>query len=722
MTATSWWQDAFNYGVDSAQRSILFWDVMRKRGNSFFDHLRVGQPPVLTFDYEIIMDGRAFEQPVNYALARIIDRRAKERSPGINEAVVESKPAGKYAVPKRPIVVIDPRAGHGPGIGGSKRDSEIGVALDNGHPVYFILFFTQPEPGQTLAGVEYAETRFIEEVVLRHPDADRPALIGNCQGGWAAALICADRPDLTGHLVLNGAPLSYWAGIEGVNPMRYKGGLCGGVWLNTLLSDLGNGKFDGANLVLNFEDLNPANTLWTKQYNLYSQIDHEAERYLKFEKWWGGFFFMTAEEIRFIVENLFVGNKLEKGELELRSGRCVSLKNIDHPIVVFASWGDNITPPQQALGWIPRVYGSDSEIQERGHVIIYILHEKIGHLGIFVSGDIAKKEHTEIIGNFDLIDYLPAGLYEMIIDEEAGPLGKTDFEPRFEKRTIADMLAQVGGLERDDKGEDSGDFRRMADLSKINGALYQAFLQPWIRAWSTDVTAEIFKMLHPMRVQRWALSDLNPSLWPVSIMAPCVKENRKAVSEDNPFVQMEKILSAGMEETLNHFRNARDHQAEMRFKNFYNSEVIERILPKGDKEKVESDRSSCAPVDRRLAQKDIEAGGFAEAALRLIILVCSADGAIDRKEYSAAQKIVMGFKVLRRLDLATMKRMIRQQARIVQMDLNGAIKALPKMVKDRAERKTLYEIALKIAEASGGIVKAERLVLDKIKKVLVPAG
>jgi tellurite resistance protein len=56
------------------------------------------------------------------------------------------------------------------------------------------------------------------------------------------------------------------------------------------------------------------------------------------------------------------------------------------------------------------------------------------------------------------------------------------------------------------------------------------------------------------------------------------------------------------------------------------------------------------------------------------------------------------------------------------VDLNGAIKALPKMVKDRAERKTLYEIALKIAEASGGIVKAERLVLDKIKKVLVPAG
>ena len=36
----------------------------------------------------------------------------------------------------------------------------------------------------------------------------------------------------------------------------------------------------------NFENQNPANTLWTKQYNLYSKIDTEAPRYLGFERWW----------------------------------------------------------------------------------------------------------------------------------------------------------------------------------------------------------------------------------------------------------------------------------------------------------------------------------------------------------------------------------------------------------------------------------------------------
>ncbi len=100
-------------------------------------------------------------------------------------------------------------------------------------------------PGQTLADVEDAEVKFVEEVLARHPNLDKPAIMGNCQAGWAAALLCADRPDLVGPLVLNGAPLSYWAGVEGANPMRYKGGLGGGVWMNTFLSDLGNGKFDG---------------------------------------------------------------------------------------------------------------------------------------------------------------------------------------------------------------------------------------------------------------------------------------------------------------------------------------------------------------------------------------------------------------------------------------------------------------------------------------------
>lgn len=92
-----------------------------------------------------------------------------------------------------------------------------------------VMFNTEPEPGQTIADVQQAEIKFLEEVIRRHPEAELPAVIGNCQAGCATALIGADRSDVTGPMVFNGSPLSYWGGVEGANPMRYKGGLYGGV-------------------------------------------------------------------------------------------------------------------------------------------------------------------------------------------------------------------------------------------------------------------------------------------------------------------------------------------------------------------------------------------------------------------------------------------------------------------------------------------------------------
>ena len=197
--------------------------------------------------------------------------------------------------------------------------------------------------------------------------------------------------------------------------MRYSGGLLGGTWLTALTGDLGAGIFDGAWLVPNFENQNPANTLWSKQYNLYSKIDTEAERYLDFEKWWGGHVSLNAEEMQFIVDELFVGNKLAAGEITTQDGTAVDLRNIRSPIVVFCSKGDNITPPQQALDWILDLYDSVDEIRAWGQTIVYTIHDKVGHLGIFVSAGVARKEHDEFASNIDLIDVLPPGLYEAVL-------------------------------------------------------------------------------------------------------------------------------------------------------------------------------------------------------------------------------------------------------------------------------------------------------------------
>ena len=85
--------------------------------------------------------------------------------------------------------------------------------------------------------------------------------------------------------------------------------------------------------------------------------------------------------------------------------------------------GDNITPPQQAFNWIADVYGSTEEIKANGQTIVGLLHEDIGHLGIFVSGSVAKKEHAQIVEVLKYIQELPPGLYGMQIDELPQPDG-----------------------------------------------------------------------------------------------------------------------------------------------------------------------------------------------------------------------------------------------------------------------------------------------------------
>ena len=561
MRVHDWIKHAYDYGLDSTQRWIMFMDVLRKRGNNYFATIKKGEPPVLVFDYEVILEGRTFDRPVNYDLARILPRKTDTIDPK-----------------KRPIVVIDPRAGNGPGIGGSKRDSEIGDALVQGNPVYFILFHPEPAPGQTLGDVEQAEIRFIEAVARLHPQSEKPALIGNCQAGWAVALLGADRPDLTGPLVLNGSPLSYWSGVQGKNPMRYAGGLLGGIWLVSLLSDLGNGKFDGAWLEENFESLNPGNTLWTKQYNLYSHVDTDEERYLTFEKWWDGYSEMTREEMHAIVENLFVGDKLEAGKLSLDRKKILNLKDIKKPIVLFASKGDNITPPQEALDWIIKTYQSVAEIKQLNKVIIYMIHPDVGHLGIFVGSKAAKKEHLQIIKSIDIIDNLSPGLYEMIIVDKGQKEGLSDYDVRFEERDFNDLLAfNESATEME---AEAADFRRVAEISEINDWLYNTLAGPWVKMISTDTTAEMMKQLHPLRVNKYIFSEkVNPFMTIFQTLAPMVKDNRRSIAADSPFAALEKIVSDGMVTALDGYQAIRDHFEETMFFAIYENPFMKMWYP-----------------------------------------------------------------------------------------------------------------------------------------------
>jgi hypothetical protein len=190
-------EDVVAYQRDLWERTVLFWDTLRQRADNMIAHERAGKPPLLDFDYELILDARRFERPVNYALLRIT--RYGEKC--LEDCLEPAKP---------PVMIVDPRAGHGPGIGGFKRESEVGIAMHEGYPVYFVVFFPEPSPGQTMADVLHTLRRFVEEVSRCH-DGKPPVLYGNCQAGWAIAILAADCQGLAGpacstvHRCLTGA-------------------------------------------------------------------------------------------------------------------------------------------------------------------------------------------------------------------------------------------------------------------------------------------------------------------------------------------------------------------------------------------------------------------------------------------------------------------------------------------------------------------------------------
>ena len=319
--------------------------------------------------------------------------------------------------------------------------------------------------------------------------------------------------------------------------------------------------------------MNPSNTLWTKQYNVYSKVDTEADRYLEFERWWGGHVNLNAEEIQFIVDELFVGNNLAAGRIKTSDGEVVDLRKISSPIVVFCSKGDNITPPQQALGWILDLYSDVDEIRAYGQTIVYTVHETVGHLGIFVSGGVAKKEHSEFSSNIDLIDVLPPGLYEATFEAKSADTANPELAGgkwimRCEQRTLDDIRAMGGNT-----AEDERRFATAARVSEINLANYRNFVQPWIRAAVTPQLAEWMRKSHPLRVSYEAFGGDNVAMKAVAEAADNVREHRKPAAEDNPFLTFQETVSKNIVDVLDKWRDTQEALSEALFLGIYGSPV-----------------------------------------------------------------------------------------------------------------------------------------------------
>ena len=706
---------ATEYATDFWQRTFLFLDILRQSGNQQADMTSRPVNAVLIFDYEVILKGTDLPRPVNYALVRVVPPKG---------TVIDNT--------KRPVVVVDPRAGQGPGIGGFKPVSEVGRAFEAGHPVYFIGFIAEPIEGQTIEDIAHAHTVFLQKVIELQPRAvGKPMLIGNCQAGWHVLMAACMRPDLTGPVLLAGAPVSYWGGVRGQNPMRYAGGLIGGTWMARLISDLGGGIFDGAWLISNFDSLSPANTFWTKPYNVWANPEQEEKRYLEFEKWWGAFVHLRGEELQYMVDNLFVGNKFSTGQLVTKDGIRFDIRSITSPILCFCSKGDNITPPQQALDWILDNYDSVDEIRQHGQTILYCMHENAGHLAIFVGTKVAAKEHSEFINYMDLIDGMPPGLYEIVITSKSeGDVGAElltgDFNVRIEERSVEDIRA-LGCNSMEDEQE----FETVARVSALNNAVYSRFVQPWLRALVTPQMASAVLAMQPLRLQYAMFSDKNPMMRVLQPLADQARADRKTPEADNPCLRMQERVSEMVTRWLETYGNLRDQAQEAIFHAVYGSPWLQvwlGVMPNNGRPRPKPGTSpdQQAALAARIEQlrTTMGQGGLLEAAVRSLVYIAKGQSAVDARSFESLRRIL---KEHPNITLARYKAVVREQWAMLTVDEEAALKALPQLLPaDNATRRALFEKIKAIRTAAGELEGEAKRRLEEVEALFeigpTPAG
>jgi pimeloyl-ACP methyl ester carboxylesterase len=578
--------------------------------------------------------------------------------------------------------------------------------------------------GQRIEDVARAFTLFLDKIAGLHPEAlGKPMVFGNCQAGWHTMMAACMRPDVVGPMVIAGAPLSYWAGVRGKNAMRYLGGWYGGTWLDRMISDIGNGIFDAAWLVANFDNLNPANTFWTKQYDVWVNPEKEKDRYLQFEKWWGDFVLLRGEEMQWMVDNLFVANKFSTGQIVTSDGTHLDIREVKTPIICFCSHGDNITPPQQALDWILDNYQSVDEIRQCSQRIFYTIDPKAGHLAIFVGTRVAAKDHAEFINNMELIDAMPPGLYEIVITER--PDGKPskeehagEFDFVIEERGLDDIRA-LGC----NSIEDEREFAAVARVSELNNALYQTFLQPWIKMISGPQVARAALELNPLRLSYSLLSDRNPMMRWIAPLVDDARSKRAPASTDNPFIGIQQQYSTAMVEALNLFRDMRDELVERNFHAVYGSPLIQAACGISQNDGPPRPRPGLLPSVLAAAEKGkshwrarIAEGNEVDAAARVLVYIGKAQHRIDKSTFDCLRKLLLAYP---EVSPAQFKAAVRAQWAILSVDERAAIEALPQLLpKDAAARRSLSDLLQRTVAATGKLNADGSRRLSEVSRLL----
>ncbi len=188
-----------------------------------------------------------------------------------------------------------------------------------------------------------------------------------------------------------------------------------------------------------------------------------------------------------------------------------------------------------------------------------MVHDQVGHLGVFVSSQIAKREHAEVGTTLETIEALAPGLHEMRIEDVKEEAGRQRFTVGFVARTLNDIRAL------DDGYADERPFAAVTRASEVQAQMYDTLMRPMVKALVTETAAEASRALHPQRMIRALASSRTPAMSVLESAAERVRKSRAKAAPDSPFLAAEALWVQATEQMIDLCRDSRDMMHELAF-------------------------------------------------------------------------------------------------------------------------------------------------------------
>ena len=284
-----------------------------------------------------------------------------------------------------PTLVLPPQAGHDSCIVDySTAQSQMQTILATGLERLFALDWI----GVTQATKDATIDDYLAEVdAAVHNAGGRVNLVGDCQGGWLAAIYAALQPECVNTLTIAGAPIDFHAGDAVIHDSVRSLGDEKLSFFRSLVAT-GDGVLKGEYLLGGFIVIKPENEVG-KHLQLLANVRDalHVERYRAFEDWFKHTQDIAGAFYLWLLEHLFRDNKLIRGALRIGES-VVDLSRIACPVNLLAGATDHITPPEQVFALAGAVSTPAAKVTRRT--------TSGGHLGLFMGTE-ALRDHWPVV-------------------------------------------------------------------------------------------------------------------------------------------------------------------------------------------------------------------------------------------------------------------------------------------------------------------------------------